>query len=84
MNETQQLEAYLKKNLQPDEKLLMDARCLIDPELRDKVYWQQTTYSLIHQYGRKKLRNEIEAIQTVMFSDDRFIGFRNKIKKIFN
>ena len=84
MNDTEQLDAYLNNRLQPGEKLLMDARFLIDAELRDKANWQRKAYLLIQQYGRKELRTEIAAIQERMFSDDKFIRFRNKIKKIFN
>lgn len=83
MNETQYIEQYIHGALDPEEKLLMDARCIMDAELSDKVHWQQKTYALVQQYGRKKLKMELEAIQQRLFSESRFATFRNKIKNIF-
>ena len=83
MNETQQLERYLQNQLPPEDKLVLDARCLLDAEFRNNMFWQQKAYVLINQMGRKKLKAEIEAVQDRLFSENRFMVFRNKIKNIF-
>jgi hypothetical protein len=84
MNELQQLEYYLQGKLLPDERLLMEARLLLDVQLGDKLTWQQKTYSLIKTYGRKKLRTEIEQVSSRMFSEEKFKSFRKTIQTIFN
>ena len=83
MSETAQLERYLQNKIDPEEKFLMDARCIIDADLRNKLFWQQKTYILISHYGREKLRAEIKATEEHIFSNDKFIKFRTRIKKIF-
>lgn len=83
MSETEQIEKYLQQQLSPEEKLLMDARCLVDKQLRDTVFFQQQTYKLVHQFGRKQLRAEICAIEKRLFTEDIFSQFRKKIQSVF-
>lgn len=83
MNETQRIERYLHGAMKPEEKLLMDAACLMDSTLYDKVQWQKATYDLIRQYGRQKLKEEIREIQQRVFSESRFSQFRKQLKNIF-
>ncbi len=83
MNESQQLEHYLQSRLTAEDRLLMDARLIIDKGLQDKLQWQKKTYALIQAYGRKKLREEIEQLQERMFTEKRFQFFQLKIKNIF-
>jgi hypothetical protein len=84
MNELQQLEYYLQGKLIPEERLLVEARLLLDTELRDQLTWQQKTYRLIKVYGRKKLKTEIGQVSNRMFSEEKFNNFRKKIQTIFN
>jgi hypothetical protein len=83
MNETQHIELYLTGALSPEDKLVMEANLLLDSELKEKLIWQDKTYSLVREYGRRALKTEIERIQTRMFSEKRFMSFRKKIAAIF-
>jgi len=83
MNETQQIEKYVFNRLLPEDKLVMDARLILDPSFQHKLKWQQQAYYLIQQYGRKKLKEEIRTVQEQVFSENRFSHFREKINKIF-
>ena len=83
MNEVQQIEHYLSGTMIPEDRLVMDARLLIDSRLRENVFWQQKTYMLIKNHARKNLRMEIETVHTRLFAEDRFKSFRQKIKNIF-
>ncbi len=83
MSETQQLEEYFSGMLKPEDSLIIEARLLIDTELREKALWQQRTYALVKEYGRKKLRMEIEKVHHRVFSEKRFHSFRQKVKLIF-
>jgi len=82
MNELQEIEDYL---LHPhnEESVLMEARLLLEPELQEKTAWQQKTYTLVQHYGRKKLRQEIEAVHQELFTNDRYTSFRKKIMRLF-
>jgi hypothetical protein len=84
MRETELIENYLNGQLKPEDKLLTEARLLVNPDLKDKKYWQQITYRLIKNYSRKQIRNEITQAQNRLFSEKEFAGFRQKIKSIFN
>lgn len=83
MNKIQQLEEYIQGKLIPEERLLMEAKLLIDSDLSDQLHWQKKTYALIKAYGRKKLKEEIEQVQKRMFSEEKFQSFRKKIQTIF-
>jgi hypothetical protein len=83
MNETEELEGYLLYTIQPGERLVTEARLLVYPGMKEKALWQQRTYALIKNYGRKELRAEIENIHKRMFSEKKFETFRKKILFIF-
>jgi hypothetical protein len=81
--ETQQLEAYLL-NQAGEETSLLEARLLLESELRDKLYWQQKTYGLVHEFGRRKLKAELDTIHQKLFSESNYAGFRQKILSLFS
>jgi hypothetical protein len=83
MNETKQLEGYLLNTCKPEEHLLMQASLVVNPELREKAFWQEQTYALIKNYGRKQLKAEIENVHKKMFTEQKFEKFRQKISFIF-
>lgn len=83
MNETEQIEKYLQQELSQEEKLLMDAKYILNKSFRDTVFYQQQTYALIRHVGRKKLKAEIRVIEERLFKDDLFSKFRIKIQSIF-
>jgi hypothetical protein len=83
MSETQQLEHYLLGLCDPEEKLLIDAQLLLHKDLREKIQWQQQTYKLVRDYGRKQLRAEIDAVHHMLFTEKKFESFRQKISSIF-
>ncbi|HOZ88546.1 MAG TPA: hypothetical protein PL029_12355 [Bacteroidia bacterium] len=84
MNETQQIENYLLKGLLPEDKLLFEAKLLLNKDLQEKLLWQQSTYELIKQHGRKQIKKEIEAVSLKLFSEKKYLTFRKKILQIFN
>jgi hypothetical protein len=83
MSETQHIDAYLNKSLLPADHLLMEAKLILDPELREKTLWQQRTYELVKAYGRKRLREDIERAQTRVFTEQGFSAFRKIIHHLF-
>ncbi|WP_317898850.1 hypothetical protein [Aurantibacillus circumpalustris] len=83
MFETQQIELYLLNKLSPEEQLLMEANVLINEDLKRKLFFQKQTQILVRDFGRKKLKAEIEAVHIKMFSEKQFQTFSQKILNIF-
>lgn len=82
-NETKRIEAHLIGDSNPEDILIFDAQLLLDDELKDKVVAQQKAYEAIQQYGRKELKNEIEAVHQKLFTDPNYLSFRQKIMRLF-
>ena len=84
LTETQQIEAHIMRPSEPGDALVFEARLLLEPELKDKMQWQQKTYQIIRQYGREQLKQEIEAVHQKLFTEPEHLGFRQRIKKLFS
>ncbi|WP_342328485.1 hypothetical protein [Pedobacter sp. FW305-3-2-15-E-R2A2] len=82
-NELRLIEDYLKANVEPADQVLFEARLILQPELKDSVYWQERTYGMIQQYGRQQLRSEIAKVHEKLFSAPEHQSFRQKIRKLF-
>jgi hypothetical protein len=83
MNETQHIEHYLNDQLHPADKLLMEARLIIDGELRTKTRWQKFTYKLIKAYGQSLLKKQILTAERQIFTENKHVQFQNEINNIF-
>jgi hypothetical protein len=83
LNETEQIEAHLLKHSEPGDTLVFEARLLLEPELKDKLLWQQRTYTLVQHYGRQQLKQEIEVVYQKLFTQPEHLSFRQKIRKLF-
>jgi len=82
-NETEQIEAHITGFTDTGNALLFEAKLLIEPELHDKIVWQKKTYTLIQHYGRKQLKQEIEAVHQKLFSSMQHHSFSQKIRQLF-
>ncbi|HTH81489.1 MAG TPA: hypothetical protein VL490_01055 [Mucilaginibacter sp.] len=83
-SETKQIEAHLFGTADTGSALLFEARLLLDNDLGDKVMWQQKTYSVIQQYGRRQLRREIEDVHQQLFTKPEHLSFSQKIRLLFS
>jgi hypothetical protein len=83
-HETEQIEAGLLGTAGTADRLLFEARLLLDEELADKTLWQQRTYKLVQQYGRMQLKNEVEEAHKQLFNSSRHHGFAHKIRSLFS
>lgn len=82
-SETEQIEAHLSGRLDTGDALVFEARMLLDPELSDKMIWQQKTYGMIQSYGRRQLKREIEAVHQQLFTQLEHSSFSQKIRRLF-
>jgi hypothetical protein len=81
--ETEQIEAHLAQRSEPGDQLVFEARLLLEPELREKVQWQQEAYRMIKLHGRDQLKQEIEAVHQKLFTQKEYISFSQKIRRLF-
>ena len=83
LNEIKLTDDYVFGNISVPDKLLFDALLILNQELADKVQWQKEAHAHIRQFGRKKLKAEIEAVHHQLFSDKQHLSFGQKILRLF-
>lgn len=84
LTELQLIEDFLLVNTSAEDKVLMQARQILQPDLKESVYWQQKTYRLIETYGRAQLRREIMQVDRMLFSAPAYFSFSERIKSFFS
>ena len=82
-NETEQVDRHISGLMDTGDALVFEAKLLLKPRLHDKIMWQKKAHSLITQYGRKQLKNEIEAIHQKLFTVPEYSSFSQKISRLF-
>ena len=83
LNNIAQTEARLLNKQHPGDTLLFDARLLLDTDLQADVSAQKQVYTLVQQYGRRQLKQEIEAVHQQLFTQPEHLSFKQKIARIF-
>jgi hypothetical protein len=83
-NETKQIEAHLLGTANTGDALVFEAKLMLDNDLTDKVIWQQKTYDIIQQFGRRQLKKEIEIIHHTLFTQPGHISFARRIRLLFS
>lgn len=85
LNETRLIEAHLLGKAQAEERMLFEARLILEPDLKQNMYWQQKTYHSVKLYGRHQLKKEIEQVHQMLFSPvTPYQSFRQRILRLFN
>ncbi|SMD14645.1 hypothetical protein [Pedobacter nyackensis] len=83
-NELLLIEDYLLSDRNEADKVVLEARMILQPDLKDSIFWQEKTYSLIEQYGRQQLRKEIEQVHGKLFTAPEHASFRQRIMQLFS
>lgn len=83
LNELRLIEDYLLSGCKGEERCLFEARLILQPELKEHVYWQEKTYHIVRNYGRKQLKAEIEQIHETLFNTNEHQTFRQRIMRLF-
>jgi hypothetical protein len=84
LNEIKLIDEHLFNNGTPENGLLFDAMRIINPELSTQIMWQKKTHAVVQQYGRKKLKAEIEAVHQQLFTEPVHQSFRKRVMKFFS
>ncbi len=82
-NEIQQADDFLEGRMRPQDRLIIEAKLILNPAFHASVQLQKQFHSLIKKYGRRKLKAETEVIHQKLFNDpDRKI-FQDQIHQLF-
>jgi hypothetical protein len=84
LNEIKLIDDHIFDKSTCADALLFDAMLILDPGLSNKVMWQKKTHSLIQQYGRKKLKAEIDSVHRKLFDEPEHRSFRQRILGLFS
>jgi len=83
LNNIKTIDEYLLGNMAPGDALLFDANMLLNNDLISDMEHQQNTYAVIRQYGRKKIKEEIVAVQKILATAPQHRGFMHRIANLF-
>jgi len=83
-NELLLIEDYLLSDRKEADKVVLEARMILQPGLKDSIFWQEKTYNLIEQYGRQQLRKEIEQVHEKLFTAPEHASFRQGVMQLFS
>ena len=83
LNKLQQIEGFILQTNNPGDKLLFEAHLLLDDNLHQDVNLQKNAYAIINQYGRRKLKADIETVHQQLFTQTKHQRFREKVLALF-
>lgn len=84
LNDLRLIEDYLLTGLDQEENCLLEAKLILQPELKEELYWQGKTYQIVRDYGRNQLKTEIEKIHQTLFTAPEHQNFRQRILSLFS
>ena len=82
-NDTRHIEQYLDHELSEEEKILFEAKLVLDPHFKLNVGLQKQIHSLIKLYGRRKTKAEIGKIHHKLFQSPEHVIFQQRIQQLF-
>lgn len=84
LNKIQETEQYLNGQLAPEDRLVFQARLVVEEGLEEQLQWQQKTYAVIQAYGRMQLRAQLEKLHERLMTDPQHKSFSTKILQFFS
>lgn len=83
LNNIKLTEDYLAGELPVGDKLLFEARMLLDHDLLIDVKAQQQAVELVKKYSREQLRAEIDTVHQKLFNDKQHRTFAKRVMGLF-
>lgn len=83
LNKLQEIEGFVLQSADITDRLVFEARMIVDPTLIPEVTLQKEAYALIQQYGRRQLKAELEEVHQALFTQPAHQRFRQKIMALF-
>jgi len=84
LNEIREIEQFLLGRLDGEDALVFEARLLTNPVLRVNTVIQQKIHMLIKVFHRKRLKQELRAIHTDLFTNPEKTEFQKKVLHYFD
>ena len=72
LHEIEGIERYIFNTLSEPDRLLFEVKMIANPELKANMLAQHQTYSLIRLFGRKKKKEQLEAMHFRIMEDKKF------------
>lgn len=83
LTKLQEIEGFVLQSADVPDRLVFEARMIVDPALKYEVTLQTDAYALIQHYGRHKLKVELEKVHQTLFTQPVHQHFRQKILALF-
>jgi len=84
LNEIKLIDGHIFNQGTHEDALLFDAMLILNPGLTNQIMWQKKTHAIVQQYGRKKLKAEIEMVHQRLFTEPVNQTFKEKILGLFS
>ncbi|MGY3213640.1 hypothetical protein [Mucilaginibacter sp. HD30] len=83
LNNIKAIDDYLFGSMAPGDRLLFEAKMLLNNELINDVQHQKNTHAIIRQYGRQSIKTEIKAVQHILATAPQHNNFMQRIVNLF-
>ena len=83
LNNIKAIDDYLLGSMTPGDALLFEANVLLNSDLKDDIQHQKNTYSIIIQYSRRQIKDELMAVQKTLATAPQHRGFMRRIANLF-
>jgi len=78
-----QTENFISGQLPADERVLFEARLIVDSSLRVNTFYHRLVHRLVAFSHRKKIKRELENIHERLFQDPNKLHFKESVLKHF-
>jgi hypothetical protein len=84
LNEIKLIDEHIFNRNTPEDALVFDAMLILNPGLSNQIMWQKKAHAIVQQYGRKKLKAEIEEVHRKLFNEPAHQTFRQRVMGWFS
>lgn len=79
LHDIQETELYLMNRMDMADRLLFEAKMIIDPDLKQNAVYQQKTYAIIRWFARKQQMVRLDCVYDRVMNDTSFAAEINSI-----
>ena len=81
LHEVQDIDRYILHTMTGADRLVFQARMLLQPELKERVGWQRKAHAFLQWASRKEKKEELTSLYTRLMND---ASFHRQITSIFS
>lgn len=81
LDDVKALDEYLQRRMEPGDRAVLDARFIVQPDLKLDLQAQKKTLQLVNIYGRNLRKQQLESIHQKLIRESN--GFKALIHSIF-